>query len=151
MLKIMGAESNMLPTRNYKNNGGQSSFNTFNNWKKLEWMYTTQLMNRWKWRKMIKDDCWRNAGVWSWGSKTKGKTKQDLERGCQRVNCQARKLNKENAMDRCKWRKLIKDVRWSGWVWVGECFFWYRPTRVVPNKRPLNSCVCVCARACVCV
>ena len=27
----------------------------------------------------------------------------------------------------------------SGWV-----FFWYRPTRVVPNQRPLNGCVCVC-------
>ena len=59
-----------------------------------------------------------------------------------REDCQARKLNKEDAMDRCKWRKIIKDVRWSGWVWVGECFFWYRPTRVVPDKRPLNGCVC---------
>ena len=29
------------------------------------------------------------------------------------------------------------------WVWLGECFFWYRPTRVVPDIRPLNSCVCV--------
>ena len=37
--------------------------------------------------------------------------------------------------------------------------FWYRPTRVVPDKGPLNGCVCVCvrarararARACVCV
>ena len=47
-------------------------------------------------------------------------------------------------MDCCKWRKMIKDVRWSGWVWVGECFFWYWPTRVVPDKRPLNGCVCVC-------
>ena len=40
---------------------------------------------------------------------------------------------------------------------MGECFFWYRPswvvpdkrplnrpTRVVPYKRPLNGCVCVC-------
>ena len=27
---------------------------------------------------------------------------------------------------------------------MGECFFWYRPTRVVPDKRPLNGCVCVC-------
>jgi len=26
-------------------------------------------------------------------------------------DCQARKLNKEDAMDRCKWRKTIKDVR----------------------------------------
>ena len=48
-------------------------------------------------------------------------------------DCLPRKLNKEDAVDRSKWRKLIKDVRWSGWVWVGECFFWYRPTRVVPD------------------
>ena len=26
-------------------------------------------------------------------------------------DCQARKLNKEDAVDRCKWRKMIKDVR----------------------------------------
>jgi len=23
-------------------------------------------------------------------------------------------------------------------------FFWYRPTQVVPDKTPLNGCVCVC-------
>ena len=28
-----------------------------------------------------------------------------------REDCQARKLNKEDAMDRCKWRKMIKEVR----------------------------------------
>ena len=33
---------------------------------------------------------------------------------------------------------------------MGEYFFWYRPTRVVPDKRPLNGCVCVCACVCVC-
>ena len=33
-------------------------------------------------------------------------------------------LNKEDAMDRCKWRKVIKEVRWPRWVWAGECFFW---------------------------
>jgi len=55
-----------------------------------------------------------------------------------------RKMNKVDSIDRCKWRKMIKDVRWSGWVWVGECFFWYRPTRVVPDQRPLNGCVYVC-------
>ena len=43
-----------------------------------------------------------------------------------------------------KWRKVIKEVRWPGWVWAGECFFWYRPTRVVPDKRPLNGCCCCC-------
>jgi len=47
-------------------------------------------------------------------------------------DCQVCKLNKEDAMDRSRWRKLIKDVWWSGWVWVGECFFWYQPTQVVP-------------------
>ena len=47
-------------------------------------------------------------------------------------------------MDRCKWRKVIKEARWSGWVWVSECFFWYRPTRVVPDQRPLNGCCCCC-------
>ena len=28
-----------------------------------------------------------------------------------REDCQARKLNKEDAMDRCKWRKVIKEAR----------------------------------------
>ena len=27
---------------------------------------------------------------------------------------------------------------------MDECFFWYRPTRVVPVIEPLISCVCVC-------
>jgi len=31
-------------------------------------------------------------------------------------DCQVRKLNKEDAMDRSKWRKLIKDVQRSGRV-----------------------------------
>ena len=35
----------------------------------------------------------------------------------------------------------LKEARWSGWVWVGECSFWYRPTRVVPDQRPLNGLV----------
>jgi len=26
---------------------------------------------------------------------------------------------------------------------MGECFFWYWPTRAVPDQRPLNGCVCV--------
>ena len=31
---------------------------------------------------------------------------------------------------------------------MGECFFWYRPTRVVPDQRPLNGrcCCCCCAK-----
>ena len=79
------------------------------------------------------------------GPRPRGRPKR-TRREVVREDCQARKLNKEDAMDCCKWRKMIKDVRWSGWVWVGECFFWYRPTRVVPDKRPLNGCVCVCVR-----
>ena len=30
----------------------------------------------------------------------------------------------------------------DGCEWV-NVFFWYRPTRVVTDKRPLNGCVCV--------
>jgi len=41
--------------------------------------------------------------------------------GCRRMH----------AVDRSRQRELIKDVWWSGWVWAGECFFWYRRTRVV--------------------
>ena len=60
-------------------------------------------------------------------------------------DCQVCKLSTEDAVDRSRWRKLIKDVWWTGWVWVGECFFWYQPTRVVLDKGLLN----VCVRACV--
>ena len=42
----------------------------------------------------------------------------------------------------CIIKSRIWWVWWSGLVWVGECFFWYRPTRVIPDKRPLNGCVC---------
>ena len=29
---------------------------------------------------------------------------------------------------------------------MGECFFWYWPTRVVPDQRPLNGRCCSCCR-----
>ena len=38
------------------------------------------------------------------------KTKEYRERGF-KEDCQACKLNTEDAVDRSKWRKLIKDVR----------------------------------------
>jgi len=66
------------------------------------------------------------------GSRPRGK------RTCREVvqkDCQARNLNREDAMDCGRWKKLIKIGWWSGW-WVGECFFWYRLTRVVPDKGP---------------
>ena len=74
------------------------------------------------------------------GPRPRGRPKRTW-REVLREDCQARKMNKEDATDRCKWRKMIKDVQWSGWVWVGECFFWYWPTRVVPDQRLLNGCV----------
>ena len=73
------------------------------------------------------------------GSRPRGRPKRTWKEVV-REDCQARKLNKADAMDRCKWRKVIKEIRWPGWVWAGECFVWYRPTRVVPDKRPLNGC-----------
>ena len=64
------------------------------------------------------------------------------------------RAHKEHAIDCTRWRKLINDVRWSEWVWVGECFFWYWPTQVVPDKGPLkNGCVSAQSTECylVCV
>jgi len=56
---------------------------------------------------------------------------------------------------RC-WLVLHKNPesrRWGNAAWTqhspmlrqkAECFFWYRPTRVVPEQRPLNGCCCCC-------
>ena len=38
-----------------------------------------------------------------------------------------------------------QDQDWCEWV----SFFWYRPTRVVPDQRPLNGCVCVSVSVCL--
>ena len=44
------------------------------------------------------------------GSRPRGRPKKTWkEVACE--DCQARKLNKEDAMDRCKWRKVIKEAR----------------------------------------
>ena len=43
------------------------------------------------------------------GPRPRGRPKRTC-REVVRGDCQARKLNKEDAMDRCKWRKMIKDV-----------------------------------------
>ena len=44
------------------------------------------------------------------GSKPRGRPKRTWKEVL-REDCQAGKLNKEDAMDRCKWRKVIKEVR----------------------------------------
>jgi len=44
------------------------------------------------------------------GPRPRGRPKRTW-REAVREDCQARKMNKENAMDRCKWRKMIKDAR----------------------------------------
>jgi len=44
------------------------------------------------------------------GPRPRGRPKRTW-REVAREDCQARKLNKEDATDRCKWRKMINDVR----------------------------------------
>ena len=85
---------------------------------------------------------WRNA--WSMklrvqdqGEDQRGPGKRLFERTVKHVS-----WIKRMPWTVAKWRKVIKKVCWPGWVWAGECFFWYRPTRVVPDKRPLNGCCC---------
>jgi len=65
--------------------------------------------------------CWRGRPKRTW-------------RKVVQKDCQAHNLKREDAVDRGRWKKLIK-IGWSGW-WVGECFFWYWLTRVVPDKGP---------------
>jgi len=44
------------------------------------------------------------------GTRPRGRPKRTW-REVAREDCQARKMNKEDAMDRGKWMKMIKDVR----------------------------------------
>jgi len=64
------------------------------------------------------------------GSRPRGRPKRTWREVVQK-DCQARSLNRQDDMDCSRWKKLIK----IGW-WVGECFFWCRLTRVVPDKEP---------------
>ena len=41
-----------------------------------------------------------------------------------RKDCEAHQLSIDGAVDRGRWRKLIKDDWWAGKVWVGEWIFW---------------------------
>jgi len=68
------------------------------------------------------------------GSRPRGIPKRTWKEVVQK-DCQGCNLNKQDAMDRGRWQKLIKIEWWSG-CWVGECFFWYRLTRAVPDKGP---------------
>jgi len=67
-------------------------------------------------------------------SRPRGRPKRTWREVVQK-DCQAHSLNREDAMDRGRLKKLIKIAWWSGWL-VSECFFWYRLTRVVPDKGP---------------
>ena len=52
------------------------------------------------------------------GSRPRGRPKKTWKEVV-REDCQARKLNKEDAMDRCKWRKVTKEaVDPDGCEWV---------------------------------
>jgi len=66
------------------------------------------------------------------GSRPRGRPKRTWREVVQK-DCQACNLNREDAMDCSRWKKLIK-TGWRSGRWVGVCFFWYQLTRVVPDK-----------------
>jgi len=75
---------------------------------------------------------WRNVWNMRWRAPDQ-EVDQRTWREVVQKDCQARNLNREDAMNRGRWKKMIK-IGWrSGW-WVGECFFWYWLTWVVPDK-----------------
>ena len=45
-----------------------------------------------------------------WITRPRGRPKKTWKEVV-REDCQARKLNKEDATDRCKWRKVLKEAR----------------------------------------
>ena len=57
------------------------------------------------------------------GSRPTGRPKRTWTEVVQK-DCQAGKLDREDAMDRSRWKKLI-NVAWL-MTRIGECFFWYR-------------------------
>jgi len=59
-------------------------------------------------------------------------------------DCQFRQICKEDAVDRRKWRKLVKDVYNShkDRMQVSECFLWYRLSQIILDKEPLNGLLC---------
>ena len=49
-----------------------------------------------------------------WSMKFRVQDQEEDQRGpgeVVREDCQARKMNKEDAMDHCKWRKMIRNVQ----------------------------------------
>ena len=62
------------------------------------------------------DDCVKQCMEYEVeGSRPRGRPNR-TRKEVVREDCQARKLNKEDAVDCCKWRKVIKEVRCTGWV-----------------------------------
>jgi len=45
------------------------------------------------------------------GSRPRGRPKRTWKEVVRREDCEARKMNKEDVVDRSKWRKVIKEVR----------------------------------------
>jgi len=56
------------------------------------------------------NDDWVKKCEYEEGARPRGRPKRTW-REVVKEDCQARKLNKEDAMDRSKWRKLMKYVR----------------------------------------
>jgi len=67
---------------------------------------------RWYGHVLRKDDDWvkKCMEYKVEGSRPRGRPKRNWREVVQE-ECQARKMNKEDAMDHCEWRKMIKDVR----------------------------------------
>ena len=66
-------------------------------------------------------------------------------------DCQARKLNKEDAVDCSKWRKGCLMIRMvvSGWMFLLVPAYPGSPVPKAVKQLCVCVCVCVCARACV--
>ena len=108
-------------------------------WQVIEWSAAVRYQNRlwWYGHVLRKEDTDRVKKCMEYeveGSRPRGRPKRTWREVVQK-DCQACSLNREDAVDLGRWKKLIK-LGWWSWWWVGECFFWYQLIRVVQDKGP---------------
>ena len=77
------------------------------------------------------------------GARTRGKPKKTWREIVEK-DCQAQKLNEEDAMDHNRWRKQIRDDWWPWQLWVGEMFLLVPAHPGCPGQSPERAVKWLC-------
>jgi len=77
------------------------------------------------------------------GARPSGRPKRTWIEAVQK-DYQVCKLNREDAVDHSRWRKLLKDGWWSGKIWIDECFFSGTDVCEILTSGNLQTCLKYC-------